>query len=77
LAGIIRDYTAKGSLIYVEGKLQTRQWERDGQQQYTTEIVVNSIQLLSPKKDSYDSNVNQVKEHFDAKHVEEDDQIPF
>jgi len=77
LAGIVRDYVSKGSLIYVEGKIQTRQWERDGQQQYVTEIIVNSLQLLSPKKDNYDSKVNQVKEHFDAKPVEEDDQIPF
>lgn len=77
LAGIVRDYTAKGSLVYVEGKIQTRQWERDGQQQYTTEIIVNSIQLLSPKKDNYDSKVDQVKEHFGAKPVQQDDDIPF
>lgn len=39
-------YLTKGSQIYLEGRLQTRQWERDGQTHYTTEIVVSSFQFL-------------------------------
>ena len=31
----------KGSQVYIEGRLQTREWEKDGQKKYTTEIVVS------------------------------------
>jgi len=41
LAEIAGEYLKKGSKVYVEGKLQTRQWEKDGQKHYTTEIVAN------------------------------------
>lgn len=40
-AGVIEKYVTKGSKIYVEGKLQTRSWEQDGQKKYTTEIIVS------------------------------------
>jgi len=41
----------KGTHLYVEGKLQTRQWEdREGQKRYTTEIVAYKILLLGGKK---------------------------
>ena len=40
---------SKGKLAYVEGRLQTRQWDdRDGNKRYTTEIVANQMQILSP-----------------------------
>ena len=39
----------KGKQVYVEGRLQTRQWDdRDGNKRYTTEIVANTMQILSP-----------------------------
>jgi single-strand DNA-binding protein len=37
---------AKGRTIYVEGRLQTRNWEKDGQKHYSTEIIANQILLL-------------------------------
>lgn len=41
------NYIAKGSQVYVEGKLQTRTWDdKNGQKQYITEIVANNIQFL-------------------------------
>jgi single-strand DNA-binding protein len=49
LAEIAGEYLRKGSQVYVEGKLQTREWEKDGIKRYTTEIVVDmqgSMQLL-------------------------------
>ena len=46
-ADFLAQYAQKGSRVYVEGKLQTRSWEKDGQKHYTTEIVADSIQLLS------------------------------
>lgn len=48
LPGSIAEYTRKGSLIYAEGRLQTRSWEgTDGQKHRTTEVVVNDVQFLS------------------------------
>lgn len=39
---------SKGKQVYVEGRLQTRQWDdRDGNKRYTTEIVANAMQILS------------------------------
>jgi single-strand DNA-binding protein len=40
---------SKGKQVYVEGRLQTRSWDdRDGNKRYTTEIVANAMQILSP-----------------------------
>ena len=41
LAEIVGEYVRKGSKIYIEGRLQTREWEKDGVKRYTTEIVVD------------------------------------
>jgi len=48
----------KGKLAYVEGKLQTRSWEKDGQTHYTTEIVVREWQALE-----YEKQDNQGKDY--------------
>lgn len=41
LVGVIERYVKKGSKLYIEGKLQTRKWQdRDGNDKYTTEIVL-------------------------------------
>lgn len=50
-AEVFRDYTKKGSLVYVEGPLQTRSWEKDGVTRYTTEIKALQIVLLDSKGD--------------------------
>ena len=52
LAELSEKYIKKGSQIYVEGKIQTRQWEKDGVKRYTTEIYADTIQLLGKKPDS-------------------------
>ena len=51
------EYLRKGNKVFVEGRLQTRQWEgQDGQKRYTTELVANTIQNLErrPRDDSGD-----------------------
>ena len=41
------EYLRKGNKVYVEGRIQTRQWEdKDGQKRYTTELVADRIQNL-------------------------------
>src|SRR5690554_7371142 len=50
LAEIAQQYLKKGSKVYVEGRLQTRKWQgQDGQDRYTTEIVVNDMQMLDSR----------------------------
>jgi len=42
-----KEYLAKGRQLYIEGRLQTRQWEdRDGNKRYTTEVVAEQVQFL-------------------------------
>ena len=57
LAEIAGEYLKKGSKVYIEGQLQTRKWQnQQGQDQYTTEIVVQgfngTMQMLDGKKQS-------------------------
>lgn len=49
LAEIIEKYVKKGSQLYIEGKIQTRSWEKDGIKKYMTEIVAENIQMLGAK----------------------------
>lgn len=50
LAEVVGEYLKKGSQIYIEGKLQTRKWQtKEGQDRYTTEIVVDQMQMLGGK----------------------------
>lgn len=49
LAEICGEYLAKGRQVYIEGKLQTRQWEKDGVTRYTTEIVANEMKMLGSR----------------------------
>lgn len=52
VAEIAGEYLRKGSQCYIEGKLQTREWEKDGIKRYTTEIIVDingTMQLLGSR----------------------------
>lgn len=49
LVGVIEQYLKKGNKVLVEGKVKTREYEKDGQKKYLTEIVVDSLELLTPK----------------------------
>ena len=46
LGEIAGEYLKKGSKVYIEGSLRTRQWEKEGVKHYTTEIVANELQML-------------------------------
>jgi single-strand DNA-binding protein len=59
LAELAEKYIRKGSQLYIEGKLQTRSWEKDGIKRYTTEVVAETIQLLG-KRDRQDEQQNAV-----------------
>jgi len=50
LAEIAGEYVKKGSKLYVEGALRTRKWQnKEGQDQYTTEIVASEMQMLDSR----------------------------
>jgi single-strand DNA-binding protein len=52
LAEIAQQYLKRGSLIYVEGRLQTRQWDdQAGNKRYTTEIVANVMKMLGGRSE--------------------------
>ena len=72
-AEIVGEYLTKGRQVYLEGRLQTRQWEtQQGEKRYTTEIVVRDLILLGSKEIS-PSNITQSETPQD----EPEEEIPF
>ncbi len=49
LAEITQKYLHKGDMVYIEGKLRTRSWEKEGVTRYTTEVVADNMTMLSTK----------------------------
>lgn len=60
LAEMAEKYIRKGAQLYIEGKIQTRSWEKDGIKRYTTEIYAETVQMLGKKQDSPESQTNSV-----------------
>ena len=52
LAEVVDKFVRKGSQIYIEGRLRSREWERDGQKHYATEIVADDMKLLGRRSDN-------------------------
>lgn len=60
LAEVAEKYVKKGSKLYLEGKITSRQYEKDGQTKYFTEIVANNMVMLDSKNQGGDAeNQNQ------------------
>ncbi len=78
LGEICGEYLHKGSQIFIEGKLQTRDWEdRDGNKRYTTEIVAQNMQMLdSPAKEGRAQSEEERYPVEEPVSIPEDD-IPF
>ncbi|MCC1497519.1 single-stranded DNA-binding protein [Alcanivorax sp. 1008] len=65
LAEIAGEYLKKGSKVYVEGSLRTRKWQgQDGQDRYTTEIVVSDMQMLDGRSDG--ASAGQSRQGYSA-----------
>jgi single-strand DNA-binding protein len=56
LAEISQKYLHKGDLVYIEGKLRTRSWEKEGVTRYTTEIVADNMTMLGSRGGSSGSS---------------------
>ena len=53
LADVVDKYVRKGSQIYIEGRLRTREWtDRDNNKRYSTEIIADEMKLLGRRSDS-------------------------
>lgn len=49
LAEISQKYLHKGDMVYIEGKLRTRSWEKEGVTRYTTEVIGDNMTMLSTR----------------------------
>jgi single-strand DNA-binding protein len=81
-AEVIGEYVKKGSSLYVEGRLQTRKWtDKDGNDKYTTEIVVDNFQFIgkAPAQDDAPAAPARGQRSSPAQRsvADMDDDIPF
>ena len=83
LAEIAGEYLKKGSKVYIEGQLQTRKWEQDGQTRYTTEVVGRDMQFLDSKgsSSSDSSSYDDINQDMSSQNLPDsgitDNDIPF
>lgn len=84
LAEIAGEYLKKGSKVYIEGQLQTRKWEQDGQTRYTTEVVGRDMQFLDSRGNTSSDNSStyeDVNQDIGSQNLPDsgitDDDIPF
>jgi single-strand DNA-binding protein len=50
LAEIAQKYLHKGDIVYIEGKMRTRSWEKEGVTRYTTEVIADNMTMLSTQR---------------------------
>jgi len=75
LGEICGEYLAKGSRVYIEGRIQTRQWEdKDGNKRYTTEIVAREMKMLSNKNER---PASERPEDYNPSEPSMGDDVPF
>ena len=81
LGEICGEYLSKGRQVYIEGRIQTSSWEKDGVTRYTTEIVASEMKMLGPKgsSDSYRSSEPDTSQGYEKPQPTDrhDDDIPF
>jgi single-strand DNA-binding protein len=71
LAEICKQYLAKGQQVYIEGRLQTRQWDDvDGNKHTSVEVVASEMIILGDRRDSNESNSSETE-------TAEEDEFPF
>ena len=74
-AEVISQYVSKGQKIAVEGRIQTRSYEKDGRKNYVTEVVVQSMEFCDSKRDAAGGSAGRADEYPGA--VVPDEDIPF
>ncbi|MBI2429621.1 MAG: single-stranded DNA-binding protein [Ignavibacteriales bacterium] len=77
LAEIVGEYMKKGKKVYIEGKLQTRNYEKDGVKRYITEIVADQIIMLDGAGQRTASNSVAEESAPSSSDAPKDDDLPF
>ena len=77
LGEIAAQYLDKGSQVYLEGRIQTRQYEKDGVKHYSTEVIAHEMQMLGGKRAQADNSVDSSTSSPEPKPEPEFDDIPF
>jgi len=78
LAEVIRDYVKKGSKVYVEGKHQVDEYEKNGEKRYSSKVVIRELQMLDSKQDNQQTNYDKRQESIKPKIDDDfDDSVPF
>ncbi len=86
LAKVVEKYVKKGSLLYIEGKISTRSYEKDGETKYITEIVADNMRMLGKRQDDYNQGSSSSQESPRSEPssgsnntgaIGEDDDLPF
>lgn len=91
LVTVCKNYLKKGAKVYIEGQLETRSWEQDGQKKYTTEIVLRPFRgeltmldargqgggMSNGPQDNYQSNQSSGGQRQSAPVDQFEDEIPF
>lgn len=73
-AEVVERYLKKGSSVYCEGRLQTRSWDKDGQKQFRTEMIVNAFQMLGGRQEQGTQNTHNTQNDGPPPM---DDDLPF
>ena len=75
----MQKYVSKGSLLGVEGRVQTRQYEADNGMRYITEVVCDNVQFLETKKQDAQEEAKDEKDEFyeTSKQLAVEEDLPF
>ena len=76
LVGVVEQYLKKGNKVYVEGKVKTSEYEKDGQKREAKEVIVEKLELLTPKGEGGDTTPAPASQPQPAKQNEGSD-LPF
>jgi len=78
LAEICGEYLAKGSLVFIEGRIQTRSWtDKEGNKRFSTEIIAQNMKMLDRKGKEGKEGAEQQPEFNGAEPHAPDDDVPF
>ena len=76
LATVVEMYVKKGALLYLEGKIKTRSWEKDGMKHYVTEIIADEMKMLGAKSGGQTEQTNEPE--FSQPEIRQvNDDLPF
>jgi single-strand DNA-binding protein len=78
LAEICKQYLHKGQQVYIEGRLQTRQWEdKEGQKHKNVEVVANEMMMLGDRRDNSKKSDEADQEEDQSEPMADEDEFPF